>query len=255
MASPNFALTGKIALVTGGTRGIGKEIALRMAREGARVVICGRKQESVDAAVEEATTHDLAIAGRAVHIAKSDQVNELMRFVSEKFGGLDIVVNNVGMNIFTPSVLAADESLFDKVVETNLKGTFIVCKYAAPLLKERKGGKIINITTIAARRAAMGMGIYGIAKAAVEMMTKVLAVELAPFHIQVNAVAPSMVRTEFSKPFWGNESIHKEIVKTIPMGRIAEPSEVADAVLFLASSASDFITGDILSVDGGSLAK
>lgn len=255
MSNVNFGLKNSVALVTGGSRGIGKEIAFQMAREGARVAICGRKQENLATAAAEFQKEGLDVATFAAHIAKGEQVSALMNWMEEKFEGIDILVNNVGMNIFTPSVLAADESLFDKVIETNLKGTFLVCKYALPLIRKRKGGKIINVTSVAAQRAAMGMGIYGIAKAGVEMFTKTLAVELAPNNIQVNAVAPAMVRTEFSKPFWGNEAVHTEIVKSIPMGRIAEPEEVAGAVLFLASSAAQFITGEVLTVAGGSSAR
>ena len=226
-----------------------------MAREGAKVAICARKQEALDATVKEFGAMGFEIASFPLHVAKSDQVKAMMDAIRQRFGGLDILINNVGMNIFTPSIMGAEESLFDKIIDTNLKGTYVVCKNAIPLMKERKGGKIINISTIAAQRAAMGMGIYGIAKAGVDMMTKVLAVELAALNIQVNGIAPSMVRTDFSKSLWNNEAVHKEVVRTIPMGRIAEPAEVAGAALFLASSASDFITGEIMAVDGGSLAK
>jgi 2-deoxy-D-gluconate 3-dehydrogenase len=122
-------------------------------------------------------------------------------------------------------------------------------------MRKKGGGKIINISSIAARRASPGMGIYCVAKAGVEMLTKVLAVELSQDRINVNAVAPSMVKTPFSQPFWGNESMAKEILKTIPMGRIPEPEEVVGAVLFLASALSDYITGEVITVDGGSMAK
>jgi 2-deoxy-D-gluconate 3-dehydrogenase len=121
-------------------------------------------------------------------------------------------------------------------------------------MKDQEKGKIVNISSIAGRRAAPAMGIYGIAKAGIEMMTKVLALELAPFNIQVNAVAPSMVRTKFSQPFWSNKDLYDQIVKAIPLGRIAEPTDVAHAALFLSSEASDFITGQTIMVDGGASA-
>jgi len=255
MGEVSYGLKDKVALITGGSRGIGREIAFMMAAEGARVLICARKQDSLDQTVKEFGAKGFEIASFPLHVAKSEQVKPMMETVRERLGGLDILVNNVGMNIFTPSIIGAEESLFDKIVDTNLKGTYVMCKHAVPLMKERKGGKIVNISTIAARRAAPGMGIYGIAKAAVDMMTKALAVELAPLNIQVNGIAPCMVRTDFSKPLWSNEAVHKEVVRSIPMGRIAETAEVAGAVLFLASSASNFITGEVMAVDGGSLAK
>ncbi|MBW1979505.1 MAG: SDR family oxidoreductase [Deltaproteobacteria bacterium] len=151
------------------------------------------------------------------------------------------LVNNVGTNIFTRSVSEADEKLWDKLIETNLKSVFLASGQAAKRMKKQGSGKIVNISTIAARKAAPGMGIYSVAKAGVEMLTKVLAAELAPDHINVNAVAPGMVKTQFSKPFWSNESMLQEITRTIPMGRIAETEDVVGAVLFLSSSLSDFI--------------
>jgi NAD(P)-dependent dehydrogenase (short-subunit alcohol dehydrogenase family) len=158
------------------------------------------------------------------------------------------------MNILTPSVVEAEERLWDKTIETNLKGTFLSSSQAVSLMRKSGKGKIINISSIAAKRAARGMGIYCVAKAGVEMLTKVLAVELAKDHINVNAVAPSVVKTRFSQPFWINEDLLNEIVKTIPMGRIAETGDVVGVVLFLASSLSDFITGEVITVDGGAMA-
>jgi NAD(P)-dependent dehydrogenase (short-subunit alcohol dehydrogenase family) len=158
------------------------------------------------------------------------------------------------MNLLTPSVTGSDEALWDKIIESNLKGPYLVSSQAAKLMKKAGGGKIINISSIAAQKAAMGMGIYCVAKAGVDMLTKVLAVELAQDHINVNAVAPCVVRTQFSQPFWSNDSLLKEITRTIPMGRIAEIDDVVGTVLFLASGLSDFVTGEVINVDGGSMA-
>lgn len=254
MGDMNIDLTGKVALVTGGSRGLGKAIALAMAQKGARVAICGRKQENLDKAMEEFQKQGFEIMAHSAHVAKSDQVGALFLAITEELGGLDILVNNVGMNILTPSISEVDEGLWDKIVESNLKGTFLVSREAVKLMKKRGGGKIINITSTAAKKAARGMGVYCVAKAGVEMLTKVLAVELAQDKINVNAVAPSMVRTQFSQPFWSNESILKEVTKMIPLGRIAETEDVVGAVVFLASSLSDFITGEIITVDGGAAA-
>jgi NAD(P)-dependent dehydrogenase (short-subunit alcohol dehydrogenase family) len=160
----------------------------------------------------------------------------------------------VGTNVLTPLVAEADEGLWDKLMETNLKSAFLASSQAYRLMKKAGGGKIINISSIAARKASRGMGIYCIAKAGLEMLTRVLAIELASDHINVNAVAPGVVRTQFSQPFWSDENLLKELSKSIPMGRIAETGDVVGAVLFLASHLSDFITGEIITVDGGSMA-
>lgn len=254
MSGREIDLSGKKALVTGGSRGIGMAIALAMAESGAKVAISGRKQENVDRAVAEFQEKGFQILALTANAGQSSQVSSLFNSLDREFGGLDILVNNVGTNVFTPSVAEADEGLFDKLMETNLKSAFLASGEAVKRMKKRGGGKIINISSIAARKASRGMGFYCIAKAGVEMLTRVLAQELAPDHINVNAVAPGVVRTKFSQPFWSNETLLNEIVQTIPLGRIAETGDVIGAVLFLASSLADYITGQILSVDGGSMA-
>ena len=254
MGEWNIDLSGKVALVTGGSRGLGKAIALAMAQKGASLVICGRKQENLDKAMAEFKAQGAEALALTANMGKSDQAASLFQSIEKKFGKLDILVNNVGTNLLTPSVAEADEGLWDKLLETNLKSSFLATSMAYKLMKKARAGKIINISSIAARRAARGMGIYCVAKAGLEMLTKVLAVELASDRIQVNAVAPCVVRTQFSQPFWSNESIMQEILRTIPAGRIAEPDDVVGAVLFLASGLSDFITGEVVNVDGGAMA-
>jgi 2-deoxy-D-gluconate 3-dehydrogenase len=254
MGELRLDLQDKVALITGGSRGLGKAIAGALAEKGARVAICGRKQENLDQAAEAFGQKGLEVATHAAHVGKSDQVAALFQMLEARFGKLDVLVNNVGMNILTPSVSQTEESLWDKIIETNLKGPFLVSAQAVRLMKKAGGGKIINISSIAARKAAMGMGVYCVAKAGLEMLTKVLAVELAQDRINVNAVAPCVVRTAFSRPFWSNESLLKEMTQTIPMGRIAETEDVVGTVLFLASGLSDFVTGETISVDGGAMA-
>ncbi len=254
MMEAAFDFAGKVAVVTGGSRGLGESIAVALAQRGAQVAVCGRKQESLDRAAERFKQKGLGIIGKVANVGNQDQVEALINMVEESFGRLDILINNVGMNILTPSVVDAEEGLWNKIVQTNLTGTFLVTRSAVGLMKKSGGGKIINISSIAARKTAPGMGIYCVAKAGVDMFTRVLAVELARDNIQVNGVAPCMVKTPFSKPFWSNEGLLKQITQTIPMGRIAETEDVVGAVLFLASGLSNFITGEILTVDGGSTA-
>jgi len=254
MVKMSLDLSGKSALVTGGSRGLGKAIAGAFASHGAKVAVCGRKQENLDKAVKELQDAGHTVSAHVANVGKPDQVKRLFESVEADFEKLDILVNNVGMNILTPSVTTTDPALWDKIIETNLKGTFLTSSGAVGLMKKAGKGKIINISSIAARRAAMGMGIYCVAKAGVEMLTQVLAIELVGDHITVNGIAPCVIRTDFTQPFWSNEATLKEIVKTIPMGRIAETEDIVGTALYLASDLSDFVTGEIITVDGGSMA-
>jgi 2-deoxy-D-gluconate 3-dehydrogenase len=252
MGNLSFNLKGKALVVTGGSRGIGLEITRMLLDQKARVAICGRKQEGLDAAVAELNAGDNLIAVKA-HVAQPEDVERLFSHTLEAFGKVDGLINNVGMNIVS-GVVDADPGLWNKIIDSNLNGTFLCSRKAGQIMRDQKMGKIVSISSIAGRRSAPFMGIYGVAKAGIEMMTKVIAQELAPFNIQVNAVAPGMVRTKFSEPFWSNSEIYEQIIKTIPLGRIAEPADVAWTVLFLCSEASDFITGQTLMVDGGASA-
>ena len=245
MGAIRYGLEDRVFVVTGGSRGIGLEIAKELVNQGAKVAICGRKQESLDAALAIINGGDRVITSSA-HIAKEEDVEKMFNTVLAKFSRVDALL--------TPSVADAELAMWQKIMDTNLNGTFLCSKKASRIMQEQKKGKIVNVSSIAGRRASPAMGIYGIAKAGVEMLTKVLAAELAQFGIQVNAVAPSMVRTEFSKPFWSNDILYEQIVKGIPMGRIAEPMDVVHPVLFLASDAAAFITGQTLLVDGGATA-
>jgi len=251
MSASNYGLAGKIVVVTGGSRGIGLELARRLLSEEAKVAICARKQEGLDQAAAELGGGDNLLTVPA-HIAREDDVDLLFGQTKARFGRVDILINNVGMNLLTPSIVDTETTTWQKIIDSNLNGTYYCSRAAARLMKEQGAGKIVSISSTAACRPAPGMGIYSIAKAGIEMLTRVLAAELAADNIQVNAVAPCMVKTGFSAPFWSNQDVHDEIVKTIPAGRLAEISDVVEPVLFLCSSGADFITGQILTVDGGS---
>ena len=248
-----FDLKDKTALVTGGSRGIGLEIARTLLDEGAKVFICGRKQDGLDSARETLGNPDRLITVPA-HVGKPEAVDALFGTIEKETGHLDILINNVGMNLITPGVADLDPGLWQKIIDTNLSGTFLVSRKAAAMMRGKNSGKIVSVTSIAGRKATPGMGIYGIAKAGIEMLTRVLASELAMFNVQVNAVAPAMVRTKFSEPFWSNKELLTHVTSTIPMGRIAEVEDVIRPVLFLASEGSSFITGQTLVVDGGATA-
>ncbi|UCF94219.1 MAG: SDR family oxidoreductase [Desulfobacterales bacterium] len=252
MGQLSYNLDGKIFVVTGASRGIGFEIAEQLLQQNARVVICARKVEGLEAASARLTGGKNLLAV-PTHIAHVEEVDRLFAETLNTFGGLDGLVNNVGMNLMT-SVVDADPGVWSKIIDSNLTGTFLCARKAGQIMRDKKKGKIVSISSIAARRSAPAMGIYGVAKAGIEMLTKVLAQELAPFNIQVNAIAPCMVQTKFSEPFWSNKELHDQIVKTIPLGRLAKPIDIAHPTLFFCSEASDFITGQTLLVDGGASA-
>jgi len=251
-----FSLEGKKVLVTGGSRGIGRAVAEGFAQAGAaEIAICARKEESLAEAADAVGKKGTKVLTIPAHLGKVEDIDRMFETITNEFGGLDILVNNMGMNIFTPSVVDADEALWDKIMDLNLKSVFLVSQRAAKLMKDSGGGKIINVSTVAARKATPGLGIYGVAKAGVEMLTKVLAAELSPFNIQVNAVALAMIKTKFSEPLWSNDALRQQIEASNLMGRIPEPEEVVGAALYLASEASSFVTGSVLVLDGGTTAK
>jgi NAD(P)-dependent dehydrogenase (short-subunit alcohol dehydrogenase family) len=248
-----FDLTGKVALITGASKGIGKAIAMAYARAGASVVVSSRKQELLDqvaAEIQESGGRALAVQA---HVGHPDQIAALMQRAEETFGGLDIVVNNAATNPYFGPLLGADVGVWDKIMEVNLRGYFLVAQHALPLLNKRGGGKIINLASVAGFKPMPGLGVYAVSKAGVIMLTKVLAQELGRDNIQVNAIAPGVIRTKFSRALWDNPAIAQWIEEGTPAGRIGAPEDVVGAALFLASPASDYVNGTVVVVDGGML--
>jgi len=250
----SFDFRDRVALVTGGSRGLGQAICKELARLGAKVFMCGRRAVRVEEALKGFAQEGLDIRGVAADVSAAEDVQRLAAAVGEAYGRVDILVNNVGINMFTPTVLEAEEKVWQKIMATNLTAPFMVTKQVLPLMRQAGGGQIINISSVAARKAAPGMGIYCICKAGLDMLTRVLAQELACDHIRVNGIAPWVVRTEFSKPFWSNEPVLKDMLKAVPLGRIAEIEDVVGAVLFLASPLAGYMTGETILLDGGWLA-
>jgi NAD(P)-dependent dehydrogenase (short-subunit alcohol dehydrogenase family) len=251
--STQFDLTGKTAIVTGAGKGIGRRIALGLANAGARVVLAARTEAELEAVADEIRSAGGEARAHVTDISLSDQVDALIGDTVEAFGGVDIVVNNAARSIMR-SLLDLREDGFEKIFDTNVKGTFLVSRAAARVMIERGGGRIVNVTTIGAERGGSLIGVYHASKAAVKMLTMCMAAEWSPHNVLVNAVGPGLTRTEFSQPIWSNPEIEKAMTDRVPMGRIAEPEEIVGAVLFLCSEESGFITGQSLYVDGGALA-
>ncbi len=248
-----FDLSGKVALITGASRGIGEAIAFACARAGAKVVLSSRKQADLDDTaqrIREAGGDALPVAA---HTGDAAAIAAVVEKATSNYGGIDIVVNNAATNPHFGPILTAEESQWDKILDVNVKGYFRVIKACVESMKVRGGGKIINMASIAGLEPEPMMGVYSVSKAAVLMLTKVLAVELAQFNIQVNAIAPGFVKTKFSAALWQNPQINQAILSSIPQKRMAEPEEIAGLAVYLASPASSFVTGSIFSVDGGQL--
>lgn len=253
MKQPTFDLTGKVALITGASRGIGQAIAETYAGAGAKVVIASRKQDGLDVVAAKIRAAGGDVLAMAAHTGDDTAVGHLVQTAIDTFGGVDILVNNAGTNPHVGPVLSADDGLWDKILDVNLKGYARLAKACLPSMQARGGGKIINIASIVGRRPQPGMGIYSISKAAVLMLTEVLAFELAADQIQVNAIAPGLIQTRFSAAIWQNEAVSESVLKTIPQGRMGTVDELMGVALYLASPASSFTTGATFVVDGGQL--
>jgi gluconate 5-dehydrogenase/2-deoxy-D-gluconate 3-dehydrogenase len=254
MDIPNLSLAGEVALVTGGKRGIGKDIALGLATAGADVAVCGRVLEGELEAVADEIRRlgRRSVAVRADTSQKTD-VDNLVNKVMDQFGTIDILVNNAGILAKAP-ILETSEDDWDAIMNINLKGYFLCSQAAGKRMVERRKGRIINVASDAAFTAIPSMGAYSICKAGIVMLTRVLARELGSYGIRVNAIAPGLVRTELSRPYWSDPEFLEHIKAMTPLGRIGETRDVVGAALFLASNASDYISGNTILVNGGGLA-
>ncbi len=250
--SVDFRLDGKVAIVTGGSRGIGESIAAALAENGAKVVVSSRKQEGVDAVAKKINDAGGEAAAIACHTGKLADIDALIGQVMDKYGRIDVLVNNAATNPYFGDVLNIQESQFDKTFEVNTKGYFFMAQRAAKIMVEKGGGSIINIASIAGLMGPPMQGVYGMTKAAVILMTKAYAKELGPFKVRSNAICPGLTETKFSKVLIETDAIYKTALMSIPMKRHAQPDEMAGAALYLASDASSFTTGSVIAVDGGS---
>jgi dehydrogenase/reductase SDR family protein 4 len=249
-----FSLDGKIALITGGSRGIGRAIALAFAEAGADVVVSSRNKRppELEKVAEEIRAKGRKALAIPAHVGKKEDVQNLVQKTLQELGRIDILVNNAGTNPVLSSMVDLEEEAFEKVLEVNLRGPFLMSKAVAKEMIKQGGGRIINISSISGLRArADGTGAYCISKAALNMMTQVMARELAGHNILVNAIAPGSIKTEFSRVNWTDPERRAQRIREVELRRFGEPEEVAGLTLFLASEASSFVTGEIIRVDGG----
>lgn len=244
-------LKDKVAIVTGASQGIGKEIALGFVREGAKVVIASRKQDGLDAVVNEIEQMGGTALALPTHTGITEQCQQLIQKTVDTFGRVDILVNNAATNPHFGPVMTSEASHWQKIFEVNVMGYFMLSKFAAEIMQKNGGGKIINMASVAGLTPGPMMGVYSVSKAAVIMITKVMAQELGGYNIQVNAIAPGIIRTKFAEALWTNDDISKMFLERTPAGRFGEVEDLVGAALYLASEQSKYHTGDVLVIDGG----
>ena len=244
------SLNGKVAIVTGASRGIGRAIAEVFAREGARVVICGRKQETLNQVAGEIGP---SVKPIACHVGRADQIDNLLGVTAREFGAVDILVNNAATNISFGPCLEVEEAQFDKMIEINLKSAFRLVKAIAPGMCDRGSGSIINIASVAGLRPQRYSLLYSMTKAALIMMTKSYALELGPKGVRVNAIAPGLIQTALSEHYWKDKAQRDAVLSKQPLPRLGQPADVAELALLLASEKGSYITGQTFTVDGGFL--
>lgn len=249
-----FDLTGKVALVTGASRGIGAAIAKGLAKQGATIVLCSRKQDGVDAVAQAIQSEGGSALPIACHVGKPDQVDALFTRIQAEFGRLDVLVNNAATNPYFGPIIAATEAAYDKTFEVNCKGYFLTAQRAAQMMVNQDGGSIINIASIEGLSPSPMMGIYSMTKAAVVMLTKALARELGGSNVRCNCVCPGLTETNFAKVLIDTPEIHDHYIQRAPMGRHAQPEEIVGAVVYLASDAASYTTGAVITCDGGTAA-
>jgi NAD(P)-dependent dehydrogenase (short-subunit alcohol dehydrogenase family) len=251
LTSPLFDLTGKIAVVTGSSRGIGRAIAERLAEHGAKVLVSSRKLDACEEVVDVITAKGGEAFAHACNIGRKEDLQGLVETVTKRWGGIDVLVCNAAVNpYFGPSVDMPDEA-YDKIMNSNVRSNFWLCNMALPQMAQRGGGSVIIISSIAGILGTTSIGVYGISKAADMALARNIALEWGPQNIRANCIAPGLVRTDFARALWEDQATYEKTVSTYPLRRIGEPDEIAGAAVFLAGSSGSFMTGQTLVIDGG----
>lgn len=254
MPIAEFSLAGKVAVVTGGSRGIGRAIAIALAEAGADIVVAARKPESLEETVAEIAKTGRRALAVPTNVRETEALKNLVAETKRQFGRLDILVNNAATNPVFGPIANLEERTWDTIMNTNVKAAWLLSKFAREVMLEHGGGSIVNVSSTGGLRASFGLGCYSVSKAALIMLTQVLAKEWGPEGIRVNCVAPGLIKTEFSRALWENEQILNTTLSQNPMRRIGLAEEVAGAVVYFASPASSYTNGQTLVIDGGGLA-
>ena len=251
MSTNLFDLTGKIALVTGASRGIGESIAILLAEQGAHVIVSSRKIDGCQTVADAIINAGGSAEAFACHVGSMDDIENIFKHIQTKYGKLDILVNNAAANPYFGDILDTDLAAYTKTVDVNIRGYFFMSVQAGRLMRENGGGAIVNTASVNAIQPGYLQGIYSITKAAVVNMTKAFAKECAVHSIRVNALLPGFTKTKFAGALFNNEDIYREAINQVPMQRHAEPNEMAGTVLYLVSDASSYTNGECIVVDGG----
>ena len=248
---PDFQLDERVAIVTGASRGIGTAIAQGLVEQGARVVLSSRKQEDLEREAERLNgIRSESAAAIAAHAGRPEELQRLVEATMDRFGRIDMLVNNAGTNPYFGPLIDAELGVWDKTFEVNLRGFFVLTQLVYRAWMEEHGGAVLNIASAGGIRPAFGLGVYDITKAGVIMLTKQLAKEIGG-KVRVNCIAPGLIKTRFAEALWGNEEILNRVLSVNPMGRIGSPEEIAGAACFLLSDAASYVNGQVLVVDGG----
>ena len=250
-----FDLSGNVAIVTGSTKGIGRAIAAALCGAGSKVVVSSRKADACEAVTAEINREHARNGGEAIsipcHAGHLDQLENLVARTLDKWGTITTCVPNAAANPYHGSLTGIPDSAFDKIMETNVRATFWLCRLVLPHMVERRAGSIIIIASIAGLKGSPDLGAYAVSKVAGHQLARNLAVEYGPHGIRVNAIAPGLIKTDFAKALWTDPERLEAVSNRLPLRRIGDPSEVAGAALFLASEASSYVTGQVLNVCGG----
>ncbi len=246
-----FDLTGKVAVITGSSRGIGRAIAERMAEHGARVVISSRKADACEDVAAAIRARGGQAIAHAASISSKDALQGLVDRTVAEWGAIDVLVCNAAVNPYFGPLLDITDDAFDKIMASNVRSTIWLCSMVMPDMAKRGGGAVVVVSSIAGLKGTPVLGAYGISKAGDFALVRNLAVEWGPQNVRINALAPAIIRTDFAKALWDNPDIHDKAVRAYPLRRIGEPDEVAGAAVFLASKAGAFMTGQTITIDGG----
>ena len=246
-----FDLSGKVAVITGASKGIGEAIAKIYGAAGASVVVSSRKKESVDEVANAIVKSGGKAIAIACHMGNMQDVDRLVKETVSAYGGIDILVNNAATNPTFGPVVDTDEAAFDKIMNVNVKGPFELSKKVYALMKEKKSGSIINIGSIGGLSPELGLGIYSMSKAALISLTKVMAKEWGGDNIRANVICPGLIKTKFSEALWSNDKIMNTMMKILPIKRVGTPEEIAALALYLAADESAYCTGSVFTADGG----